>query len=119
MKLENKTLLKPVDIAEILRISVYTAYGIIKELNNEMKKLKRDNGKSYYIFETKVYRKYFEERYCGLKFLDKKEIMKKYEIKQWEAEEMMRNLKKDLISKGYKTIRGRIPENFLKEHTYA
>lgn len=54
--MEEKLFLNAVEVAKILRISEATAYRIIKNLNEELKK------KGKIILPGKISRRYFEEK---------------------------------------------------------
>ena len=49
--------LKPTDVAEIISVSIPTAYRIIRLLNEELQE------KGFVIKSGRINRKYFEERY--------------------------------------------------------
>ena len=115
----DKVLLSTQDISKILKISINTAYRVVRELNAELKNLKNKEDKPYIVFRSKTYSKYFYERYGGKKFLKIKEIEKKFEIKEWEAKEVWQEIKQELLNNGYKVIKGRIPEEFLMQRLFA
>jgi len=49
--------LKPTDVAEIISVSIPTAYRIIRSLNEELQE------KGFVIKSGRINRRYFEERY--------------------------------------------------------
>lgn len=113
--IENKILYDIEDIKKILKISSSTAYRVINELNVELKNKKNKYGNNYHIFGSKIYSKYFKERYYDIKFLKINEIKEKLNIKDYEARELSLKIKLEIKEKGYLYIRGRIPEKYLME----
>lgn len=57
----NDKFLNVDDVMQILGISKSAAYKVMRDMNNELKK------KGYVIIRGKVSRKYFEERFYGMK----------------------------------------------------
>ena len=116
-KLKEKTLFTANDISSLLNITPQTSYKIINELNEEMKKINKERKKEglieWIIFTHKVYKKYFAERYYGLDFLSYKKISENYDLKEYEVNEFCKNIKKELIQKGYKFVKGRIPKEYI------
>ena len=108
----------PEDLIVIARISLPTAYKIIKELNCELEQINKKKNKSYIIFRAKVWRKFFRERYYDEKFLKISDLEKKFKIKEWESNEIYSTIKKELTKKGFKQIKGRIPEKAVLEKIY-
>ena len=53
---ENKQFIGAKEICEIVDCGLTMAYGIIRQLNEELE------AKGYLVFRGKVYRKYFMER---------------------------------------------------------
>jgi hypothetical protein len=56
----NEKFLKVEDVMQILGISKSSAYNIMRQMNDELKK------KGYVVIRGKVSRKYFEERFYGM-----------------------------------------------------
>jgi len=46
------------------------------------------------------------------------DLEKKFKIKEWEAKEIYSTIKKELTKKGFKQIKGRIPEKAVLEKIY-
>lgn len=108
----------PEDLIIAADISLPTAYKIIKELNYELEEINKKEKKSYIIFRAKIWRKFFRERYYDEKFLTINDLEKNFKIKEWEAKEIYSIIKKELIAKGFKLIKGRIPEKAVLEKIY-
>lgn len=108
----------PEDLIVVARISLQTAYKIIKELNQELEEINKKEKKSYIIFRAKIWRKFFRERYYDEKFLTINDLEKKFKIKEWEAKEIHSVIKKELLARGFRFIKGRIPEKAVLEKIY-
>ena len=108
----------PEDLIVVARISLQTAYKIIKELNQELEEINKKEKKSYIIFRAKIWRKFFRERYYDEKFLTINDLEKKFKIKEWEAKEIHSVIKKELLERGFRFIKGRIPEKAVLEKIY-
>ena len=108
----------PEDLIVVARISLQTAYKIIKELNQELEEINKKEKKSYIIFRAKIWRKFFRERYYDEKFLTINDLEKKFKIKEWEAKEIPSVIKKELLERGFRFIKGRIPEKAVLEKIY-
>ena len=108
----------PEDLIVVARISLQTAYKIIKELNQELEEINKKEKKSYIIFRAKIWRKFFRERYYDEKFLTISDLEKKFKIKEWEAKEIHSVIKKELLERGFRFIKGRIPEKAVLEKIY-
>lgn len=108
----------PEDLIVVARISLQTAYKIIKELNQELEEINKKEKKNYIIFRAKIWRKFFRERYYDEKFLTINDLEKKFKIKEWEAKEIHSVIKKELLERGFRFIKGRIPEKAVLEKIY-
>ena len=108
----------PEDLIVVARISLQTAYKIIKELNQELEEINKKEKKSYIIFRAKIWRKFFRERYYDEKFLTINDLEIKFKIKEWEAKEIHSVIKKELLERGFRFIKGRIPEKAVLEKIY-
>ena len=108
----------PEDLIVVARISLQTAYKIIKELNQELEEINKKEKKSYIIYRAKIWRKFFRERYYDEKFLTINDLEKKFKIKEWEAKEIHSVIKKELLERGFRFIKGRIPEKAVLEKIY-
>lgn len=108
----------PEDLIVVARISLQTAYKIIKELNQELEEINKKEKKSYIIFRAKIWRKFFREKYYDEKFLTINDLEKKFKIKEWEAKEIHSVIKKELLERGFRFIKGRIPEKAVLEKIY-
>ena len=108
----------PEDLIVVARISLQTAYKIIKELNQELEEINKKEKKSYIIFRAKIWRKFFRERYYDEKFLTINDLEKKFKIKEWEAKEIHSVIKKELLARGFRFIKGIIPEKAVLEKIY-
>ena len=108
----------PEDLIVVAKISLQTAYKIIKELNQELEEINKKEKKSYIIFRAKIWRKFFRERYYDEKFLTINDLEKKFKIKEWEAKEIHSVIKKELLARGFRFIKGRIPEKAVLEKIY-
>ena len=108
----------PEDLIVVAIISLQTAYKIIKELNQELEEINKKEKKSYIIFRAKIWRKFFRERYYDEKFLTINDLEKKFKIKEWEAKEIHSVIKKELLARGFRFIKGRIPEKAVLEKIY-
>ncbi|BBM45175.1 hypothetical protein [Leptotrichia trevisanii] len=108
----------PEDLIIVAGISLQTAYKIIKELNQELEEINKKEKKSYIIFRAKIWRKFFRERYYDEKFLTINDLEKKFKIKEWEAKEIHSTIKKELLERGFRFIKGRIPEKAVLEKIY-
>ncbi len=116
--IHSEVVFSPEDLIIVAGISLQTAYKIIKELNHELEEINKKEKKNYIIFRAKIWRKFFRERYYDEKFLTINDLEKKFKIKEWEAKEIHSTIKKELVAKGFKFIKGRIPEKAVLEKIY-
>ena len=116
--MHSDVVFSPEDLIVVARISLQTAYKIIKELNQELEEINKKEKKSYIIFRAKIWRKFFRERYYDEKFLTINDLEIKFKIKEWEAKEIHLAIKKELLAKGFRFIKGRIPEKAVLEKIY-
>ena len=116
--MHSDVVFSPEDLIVVARISLQTAYKIIKELNQELEEINKKEKKSYIIFRAKIWRKFFRERYYDEKFLTINDLEKKFKIKEWEAKEIHSTIKKELLARGFRFIKGRIPEKAVLEKIY-
>ena len=108
--IHSEVVFSPEDLIVVAGISLQTAYKIIKELNHELEEINKK--------EKKILIKFFRERYYDEKFLTINDLEKKFKIKEWEAKEIHSTIKKELVAKGFKFIKGRIPEKAVLEKIY-
>lgn len=116
--MHSDVVFSPEDLIIVAGISLQTAYKIIKELNQELEEINKKEKKSYIIFRAKIWRKFFRERYYDEKFLTINDLEKKFKIKEWEAKEIHSTIKKELLARGFRFIKGRIPEKAVLEKIY-
>ncbi|WP_455046228.1 hypothetical protein [Leptotrichia trevisanii] len=116
--MHSDVVFSPEDLIIVAGISLQTAYKIIKELNQELEEINKEEKKSYIIFRAKIWRKFFRERYYDEKFLTINDLEKKFKIKEWEAKEIHSTIKKELLARGFRFIKGRIPEKAVLEKIY-
>ena len=116
--MHSDVVFSPEDLIIVAGISLQTAYKIIKELNQELEEINKKEKKSYIIFRAKIWRKFFRERYYDEKFLTINDLEKKFKIKEWEAKEIHSTIKKELLARGFRFIKGRIPEEAVLEKIY-